>query len=93
MPQRGPDANQHAVSNNEFILTRQGVKLILCRSEYLIRQTAQLFGKERSELIGAVDARTDSRPAGSQITQELASLYEHFPISFNHAGPTADFLP
>ena len=84
---------QHAVSDNEFILTRQRVKLIFCRSEYLTRQTTQLFSKERSELIRAVDARTHSRSTGSQITQELASLHEHLPISFNHAGPTADFLP
>ena len=83
---------EHAVDDDEFVLTGQGLELVRRRMEGRARQLADDFGKAHIVAFRAVDARADGRAAHGQVAEEIDALDQHIPVALNHAGPAAEFL-
>ena len=83
---------EHAVDDDEFIFTGQGLEFIRCRAERRACQFTDDFCKADVVALRAVDARADSRAAHSQVAQKIDALREHFLVALDHAGPAAEFL-
>ena len=60
---------EHTVDDDEFVFTGQGLELVRCRMEGRTCQLADDFGEAHVIALGAVDARTDSCAAHSQVAE------------------------